>query len=254
MAHVAALYRHLVEVNPDGPWEVEISVDETETPTTHGEHIYCATELRRMQVRWVSLAPRFVGRFEKGVDYIGDVEAFGEDFAVHASIARTLGPYKLSLHSGSDKFSIYDVAAQAAGGLIHLKTAGTSYLEALRTIGELDSALFCDIYAFSCERYPIDRASYHVSADLMRAPAPDAVRLDTAVQLLDQFDAREILHVTFGSVLNERMDGGNTRFYGRMMALLRSHPEVYERNLARHFERHLRPFVAHATGDEQFRD
>ena len=83
----------------------------------------------------MSLAPRFVGTFEKGVDYIGDRTTFAQDIAVHAAIARSHGPYKLSLHSGSDKFSIYDICAEATHGLVHLKTAGTSYLEALRTIG-----------------------------------------------------------------------------------------------------------------------
>ena len=53
-------------------FEVEVSVDETESPTTHAQHLY-ATELRRLGVRWVSLAPRYVGRFEKGVDYLGDL-------------------------------------------------------------------------------------------------------------------------------------------------------------------------------------
>ena len=87
-------------------------MDETDTPTTHAEHIFVASELRRLGVRWASLAPRFVGRFEKGVDYIGDLAAFDADMRVHAAIARAFGPYKISLHSGSDKFSIYEIAAR----------------------------------------------------------------------------------------------------------------------------------------------
>ena len=139
MAHVAAMYRHLARSAGAQPFELEVSVDETEQPTTHAEHIYIASELKRLGVNWVSLAPRFVGRFEKGVDYIGDLQAFQQDVAGHAAIARALGPYKLSLHSGSDKFSIYPIAMQAAHGLVHLKTAGTSYLEALRTTAALDA-------------------------------------------------------------------------------------------------------------------
>src|SRR5579871_1557774 len=140
------MYRHLVQAGAGRDWEVEVSVDETESPTTHAEHLYIATELRRLGVRWVSLAPRYIGRFEKGVDYIGDVAAFEADFAVHAAIARTLGPYKLSLHSGSDKFSIYESSARLSHGVVHLKTAGTSYLEALRAIATLDPALMRSIY------------------------------------------------------------------------------------------------------------
>ncbi len=134
IAFVAGMYRHLQKAAGKQPFELEVSVDETEQPTSHAEHVYIASELTRLGVQWVSLAPRYVGRFEKGVDYIGDLPAFEADFAGHAAIARHFGPYKLSLHSGSDKFSIYPIAARLSRGLVHLKTAGTSYLEALRTI------------------------------------------------------------------------------------------------------------------------
>jgi hypothetical protein len=194
-----------------------------------------------MGVHWVSLAPRYVGRFEKGVDYIGDISAFERDFAGHAAIARHFGPYKLSLHSGSDKFSIYSIAARLSQGLVHLKTAGTSYLEALRTIAPLDIALFREIYLFSRERYETDKVSYHVSAELERAPLPQDVT-DWAV-LLEQFDAREILHIAFGSVLTDKTANGQSRFRDRLVSILRANSEAYAENLERHFVRHLKPFV-----------
>lgn len=244
IAHVARLYRHLEEVGAGHAWEVEISIDETETPTLPIEHIYIATELRRLGVAWVSLAPRFVGQFEKGVDYIGDVEAFENDIAVHAAIARTLGPYKVGLHTGSDKFSIYQAAARQTRGMVHLKTAGTSYLEALRTIAILDPALLRSIYACAREHYEVDRATYHVSARLERAPLPSSLRDAALPTLLDQFDAREILHVTFGTILTQQSADGHTLFYERLMALLRTHPETYASYLHAHFLRHLQPFVA----------
>ncbi|GAC1565056.1 MAG: hypothetical protein NVS2B7_39180 [Herpetosiphon sp.] len=222
--------------------ELEVSVDETAYPTSHAEHVYLAAELQRLGVRWVSLAPRYVGQFEKGVDYIGDLDTFEADFAVHAAIARHYGPYKLSLHSGSDKFSVYGIAARQTRGLVHLKTAGTSYLEALRTIAALDSELFREIYQFAREHYEADRASYHVSARLERAPLPGDVPDGALSDLLTQFDAREILHVTFGSVLKARR-GEQARFYDRLMAMLRAHPDAYARNLETHFVRHLEPFV-----------
>ena len=243
IAHVTQMYRHLVQVGAGHPWEVEISVDETAVPTTHAEHLYFVTELRRLGVQWVSLAPRFVGRFEKGVDYIGDLDEFKTDIAIHAAIARTLGPYKLSLHSGSDKFSIYPIAVQETQGVVHLKTAGTSYLEALRSIGQLDAALLREIYAFACEHYTVDRASYHVSAQLARAPAPIELTNANVHTLLEQFDAREILHVTFGSVLTAQNSAGSRHFYDAIMRLLQDHPEVYAANLVTHFSRHLRPFA-----------
>jgi tagaturonate epimerase len=232
VAHAGFLYRHLRARNSDV--EVEISVDETDTPTTPVQHAYVATELRRLGVRWVSLAPRFVGRFEKGVDYIGDPAAFDSDAAVHAAIARRLGPYKLSLHSGSDKLSVYGSFGRRAGVYAHIKTAGTSYLEALRTAAPLDPPLFRAIYTLAHERYEHDRASYHVSAVAARAPQPEAVADADLASLLDQFDAREMLHVTFGSALAG---------YGeRLCSLLGAHPDDYDANLERHFIRHLAAF------------
>jgi len=177
------------------------------------------------------------------VDYIGDLTLFEQDFAVHAAIARQFGPYKLSLHSGSDKFSIYPIAMRQTRGLVHLKTAGTSYLEALRTIAALDSDFFRDIYVFARERYETDRASYHVSAQLDRAPQPQAIADSDLPDLLEQFDAREILHVTFGSVLTATAPAGQRRFYDRFMNLLQNNAEAYTANVKAHFIRHLQPFA-----------
>jgi hypothetical protein len=238
--HVVKMYNHLLTASPGRPFELEVSVDETKSPTTHAEHYYIAHELKRMGVRWVSLAPRFVGEFEKGVDYIGDLAAFDADVAGHAAIAKELGPYKISLHSGSDKFSIYPAAASRTQGLVHLKTAGTSYLEAIRTIAEIDHLFFKEIYEFCLGRYEQDKLSYHVSARLDRAPS--AHEAGPPSDYLENFDAREILHVTFGSVLKEKNPDGTWRFYDRLMALLSQYPEAYAINLERHFLRHLAPF------------
>jgi hypothetical protein len=241
IAHVASMYDHLVKAAGVQPCELEVSVDETDQPSSHAEHLYIASELKRMGVQWVSLAPRYAGRFEKGVDYIGEVAAFETDLAGHAAIARQFGPYKLSLHSGSDKFSIYPAAMRQTRGLVHLKTAGTSYLEALRTIASLEVDLFREIYVFAREHYETDKASYHLSAELSRAPIPENVK--DWPGLLEQFDAREILHVTFGSVLTGKTNTGDWCFYDRFMDCLHSNPEAYASNLEKHFNRHLTPFV-----------
>ena len=242
IAHVATLYEYLSLAASGMDFEVEVSVDETATPTTHTQHVYIVNELRRLGVESISLAPRYVGEFEKGVDYIGSVEEFEADFAVHAAIARVFGPYKLSLHSGSDKFSIYPAAVRQARGMVHLKTAGTSYLEALRAVAGLDPEFFREVYQFARETYEADRASYHVSASLEKAPASSDVGDAELPTLLDQFDAREVLHVTFGSVLME------PQFRASLMKLLRSHPEAYEANLENHFVRHLEPFARKVAG------
>jgi tagaturonate epimerase len=245
VAHTVKMYRHLAKVKGDQPFELEMSVDETETVTTLAEHIYIAHELKRLGVVWVSLAPRYVGDFEKGVDYIGDLTAFEESFSRHLAVAKTFGPYKLSLHSGSDKFSIYPIASRIAGELVHLKTAGTSYLEALRAIAVVNPALFRRIVAFARERYPIDRASYHVSALVERTPDPETLGDDQLADLLENFHAREILHVTFGSVLH------HPEFREPFFMTLRGHEQVYYAMLEKHFGRHFAPFdeAARAIGD-----
>jgi hypothetical protein len=243
IAHVTAMYRHLVSVKDGAPFDLEVSVDETDTPTAPAEHVFVATELRRLGVRWASLAPRFVGRFEKGVDYIGDLAAFDADFGVHAAIARALGGYKISLHSGSDKFAIYGIAAAQTRGLLHLKTAGTSYLEALRAAADRAPALLRAIYLFARERYDDDRASYHVSASVAAAPDPATLADGDLPALLEDFHARQILHVTFGSVLTASHPDGSRVFADDLRAMLQAHPETYAGCLERHFVRHLRPFT-----------
>ncbi len=236
VAHTANLYRHLAAVMGSRPFEVEMSVDETDSVTSLAEHVYIVHELKRLGVRWISLAPRYVGTFEKGVDYIGDPRLFEESFAWHMAVSRTYGPYKLSLHSGSDKFSIYPIAARLGGELVHLKTAGTSYLEAVRAIGALNPGLFREMVSFAREHYARDRASYHVSASLDKVPDTTGLKDADLVTLLDNFHGREVLHVTFGSVLREA--SLNTRFF----AELRGNEEVYYGMLEKHFGRHLGPF------------
>lgn len=237
VAHTVKMHRHLEQVMNGRPFELEMSVDETETVSSLAEHIYIASELKRLGVKCVSLAPRYVGDFEKGVDYIGDLCLFEQSLARHVSVSKTFGPYKLSLHSGSDKFSIYPVAARVAGDLVHLKTAGTSYLEALRAIARLNPALFREIVPFAIERYPADRASYHVSADVSKMPRVGALPDERLTSLLDNFDAREILHVAFGSVIN------HASFREPFFATLRGNEETYYGFLERHFEKHLAPFA-----------
>ena len=142
-------------------FDFEVSVDETDSPTTPLEHFFIANELTRLGVKFTSLAPRFIGRFEKGVDYIGDLNALDAELAKHAAVTAHFGTYKLSLHSGSDKFSVYPLVAKHWGERIHVKTAGTSYLEALRVLAKHEPDLFLKIYSLGRERYETDKT--HVS-------------------------------------------------------------------------------------------
>lgn len=242
IAHTATLYEHVRDQMSPRPFELEMSVDETEAPTSPEEHFFIAQELQRLGVEWVGLAPRFVGSFQKGIDYIGDVKEFERSFAAHAAIARRVGPYKISIHSGSDKFRIYGIAARHTEGLLHVKTAGTSYLEALRVTAHKAPDLFREILGFAKERFEHDRASYSMAPALHRVPDPDALADGQLPGLLDQPDARQVLHVTFGSVMTQRDGNGEYRFRGRLLAVLGAHEETYYRALQDHFARHLEAY------------
>lgn len=224
IAHVTDLYRHLVG-RAGTSVEVEVSVDETDEPTTPREHRFIAEELHRLGVDFVSLAPRFPGSFEKGVDYRGPLDVFEQEFAAHAEISHSLGGYRLSLHSGSDKFSLYGPVARLTRGLLHVKTSGTSYLEALRVVGQAEPGLLDEIWKLAAGRYEEDRRSYHVSADLAEVPA--------GAGLLDDDRSRQVLHVTFGSVLADPELGP------RLMGALEHHQDMYTDAVEAHLSRHL---------------
>ena len=211
LAHIDQMNRYLKSqlVGRRG-FELEISVDESEQPTSLLEHLFITLELKRLGVKFVSLAPRFDGDFEKGIDYRGDLAILEKSLSGHAAIAKQYGPYKLSLHSGSDKFSIYPLFARHAGGMLHVKTSGTSYLEALRVVLRVEPRLFRQIAEFSREHFEKDCATYHISTRLDMVPEPSQVSNTGELErlYLDQAPGRQVLHVTFGSVLSAREDGG----------------------------------------------
>jgi hypothetical protein len=228
------------------PFEIELSVDETPQPTTTAEHYIIADQCLKSGMKLVSLAPRFVGDFEKGVDFKGSKAAFEKSLAEHAAVAKLLGPYKLSLHSGSDKLTVYKSLAKITNGVFHVKTAGTSYLEALRVVAQTDGDLFRRLIDFSRGRYNTDRATYHVSATLDSAPPASDVKdvrklekmylglwsdVPAGAGLTDP--GRQILHCTFGSVLTDATFGPLFR------QVVTENKALYTKILDEHFGRHL---------------
>jgi sugar phosphate isomerase/epimerase len=224
------------------PCEIEMSVDETHEDTTEADHVFVARELRERGVRMAAIAPKFIGDFEKGIDYRGDRKAFEASIARHAAIAKALGGHKLSVHSGSDKFSLYPAVARATKGRFHLKTAGTSWLEALRAVCRKEPALFREIADFARGRYEQDRATYFISGRVEDVPPPgDLADRDLERVYLDEDAGRQILHVTYGSVFQSPLKP-------RLFEVLVREEEEYARCVARHLGRHVAGLLPKRAG------
>ena len=242
VAHIKMLFDHLNNNYSHLPFEVEISVDETESITTPFEHFFMASELNRLGVRIISLAPRFIGDFEKGIDYKGDIEIFKTEYLKHVKISEYFGSYKISLHSGSDKFGVYKAIGQLKRGYTHVKTAGTSYLEALKVVAFAQPEEFRKILDFARIEYEKEKNSYHVSADLKNVQTSDKYTNEQLLDLFNQNDARQVLHVTFGIVLTSIDEKGNHLFKYIIYKCLQDNEDTHYNYLIRHFKNHLTPF------------
>ena len=218
----------------DGAYDLEISIDETTTPTLPSHHLFIARELQVRGVTVNSLAPRFIGEFQKAIDYRGDLDEFDRQFRVHCLIAREFGGYKISVHSGSDKFAVYPTVGRETGMRLHLKTSGTSWLEALRVIARTEPALYRRIHRFVEGYYPTALNFYHIDADFAAIPALDGVADADLSTFLDDTNARQMLHISYGGVLQDpalRRD---------LYAALHRHEDAHAAAIAQHFERHIR--------------
>ena len=241
IAYTERMSEWIAEATKGADYEIEVSVDETDTPTTPIEHLFIGMELKRREVQYVSLAPRFVGQFEKAIDYKGDLSLFESTLTQHVAIARWCGPYKISVHSGSDKFSIYPIIGRVCENLLHVKTAGTSYLEALRVVARKNPKAFLEIIKFSLEKFETDRATYHISADLNRVKDPmDLNHKEREAEFLDLDDGRQIMHVTFGSVLTTNKMSDRQPFKEIILETLSTNSDLHNQLLNEHLGRHIR--------------
>lgn len=245
IAYAAEMGEWIAQAQAPQGFEIEVSVDETETPTSPLEHLFIGLELKRRGFKAVSVAPRFVGDFEKGIDYKGDLQLFESALRQHLAVAQYCGPYKISVHSGSDKFRIYPVLGRVCGDLLHVKTAGTSYLEALRVVARAAPDLFREIVDFARTRFGEDRATYHVSADISRIPDPAALNERERERVyLDEEGGRQVLHVTFGSVLTLGRTSNGRAFNEGIIESLQTNQSMHRDVLAAHFGRHLDALAA----------
>ncbi len=234
-------------------------MDETANPQSPAELYVILSALADEGIPVDTIAPKFSGRFNKGVDYVGDVKAFAKEFEADVCVAKLAAKkfglpagLKLSIHSGSDKFSIYPAIAAAIrkhGAGVHLKTAGTTWLEELVGLAEAGGdglAMAKEIYRKAFDRYDELAAPYAEVLDIKRdkLPSPDAVdRWSSAdyvaalrhVQSDKRYDlnVRQLLHVGY-KVAAEMGD----RYYGALQA----HRASVEKNVRENLlERHLKP-------------
>jgi tagaturonate epimerase len=213
--------------------DFELSIDETTVPTTPQAHLFVACECARKGVKITSLAPRFIGEFQKAIDYLGDVKEFREALEAHASIAR-LGGYRISIHSGSDKYSIFPSVGELTRGSFHLKTSGTQWLEAVRLMASAAPSFFRAWYPRALAAFPLAQASYHVTPDLSTIPPLEEMPDSALAGLLDHPAARQVLHITYGEVLKDPSMRGDA------LALFQESEDSYLHLVAQNLEKHVR--------------
>lgn len=216
-------YRHIHHAKGAVPFVTEVSMDETDVPQTPPELLIILAALADQGVPVQTIAPKFTGRFNKGVDYVGDGEQFAREFrddlAVIAYAVKHFGlpgDLKLSVHSGSDKFSIYPIIRDAlrdSGAGLHLKTAGTTWLEeviGLAESGRSGLAIAKEIYASAYAQRDKLCAPYATVIDIdpARLPDPDAVQQWSGEQFVAALrhdpacpdfnaDLRQLIHVGY---------------------------------------------------------
>ena len=214
-------------------FDLGISFDETSSPTPPEHHFFIAKELIAREVCFTSLAPHFVGDFQVAIDYIGDLDEFERQFKLHALIAQVNGDYKISITCGSDKFKIFPIIGKYTNLRFHLKTGGTSWLEALRTISHYSPELYRVIYKQALDQFNSVAPHCNISADLSKIPPIDELYDEDLPKLLDQPDARQLLHISYGSIL------GNPQIRGLFFAEMYKYRHEYVEMLHTLFERYL---------------
>jgi len=237
-------YAGIVQHKCDSDFDFEMSVDETSTATSALAHYLIARELNNAEVKLTSLAPRFDAGFEKGIDIRAndgkkplpsDLRKFEDSIKEHSLIAGKMGPYKLSVHSGSDKFTAYPLISKYTQGMFHVKTAGTSYLEAVKVIAQHDSSLFRKMHQRALATFGKNRLSYHLTTNLSNIPSiRELSQAEVVKELTKNDDWRQVIHAAYGVLLDE--------FGKRMVNVLTENREDYYQSVAKHIRRHLEVF------------
>ncbi len=223
MSEAGRIHRHIASKKDPASFAIEVSVDETDTPQTPAELLLILAMIADEGIPAQTVAPKFTGRFNKGVDYVGDLAAFEREFdadlAVISFAIRNFGlpeNLKISVHSGSDKFSLYPIirrliAKHDAG--LHLKTAGTTWLEEVAGLAQAGGdalEIARDIYATALPRAEelIKPYAPVVDINVPELPSAETVHNWTSEQFLAALDhnqscpdynpqLRQFIHVSF---------------------------------------------------------
>lgn len=254
-----SIYRHIEQTKGKGNFIPEVSMDETDSPQTPVELLIILAAIADEGIPIQTIAPKFTGRFNKGVDYAGDLKKFSQEFSDDvAVIAYAVQQYglpqnlKLSVHSGSDKFSIYKPIREAirkfnAG--VHLKTAGTTWLEELIGLAEaggpglqLAKEIYGEAYAHReelCAPY-----ATVIDIDPAKLPSPEEVNGWSSEQFVSALrhdpnspkynsSIRQLLHVGFKVA---------AKMGDRYLKLLEQMEDTVARNVTTNlFDRHIKP-------------
>jgi len=253
------IYRQIAQTKGEGNFVTEVSFDEASTPQTPAELFFILAAAAREGIPVATVAPKFTGEFLKGIDYVGDSKRFArefeEDLAVLAFSRQTFGlpaTLKLSIHSGSDKFSLYPMIHQAikkADAGLHLKTAGTTWLEeiiGLAAAGGEGLAFAKSIYRDAYGRYDemakpyltviaIDRGALPKPADVDSFSAREYVETLEHNQACRRFSIhfRQMVHISF-RLAAERLS--------QYLDLLKSNRASIESHVTDNiFKRHIQP-------------
>ena len=253
------IYRYIASKNGEGTFITEVSMDETDSPQTPPELLVILAAVAKEGIPIQTIAPKFTGRFNKGVDYVGDVSQFEKEFEDDlAVIAYAVDKYglpanpKLSVHSGSDKFSIYGPirrALEKTGAGLHIKTAGTTWLEELIGLAESDGAgleLAKEVYTQAFEHSDALCAPYATVIDIdpAKLPSPETVNGWTASQYVNAL-RHDPNHAEFNSSFRQLLHVGYkiaAKMGDRYINMLGECEESISRNVTENlYERHLKP-------------
>ena len=218
--------------------DFEISIDETLSATTLQAHFIIAKEFADRNVQMLNMAPRFCGEFQKGIDYRGNIDQFTDELKIHFAISKHFG-YKISVHSGSDKFSIFPIVGEVTEHKYHLKTAGTNWLEAVRVLSEKSPDLFRRMYAHALKRLPDAKKFYHIFTEPNMVPDISGMSDSDLSNLMNIEESRQALHVTYGYLLCDKNEDRSYIFRDEFFNTLNRLEDYYYEALIKHIGHHI---------------